>query len=222
MGGEHLRPLGGQQERVERLAAGVHVLRVVIDIAKSVGMSVANLNYIRVTAGGGGGEPATPTPFGGTPVALPGAIQVENFDNGGAGVAYVDTTSVNSGGRYRTSEAVDIENTTDSGGGYNLGYVYAGEWLRYSVNVTTAGAYNLDMRIAVGGAGGTFHVEVGGANVTGPIAVSNTGGWQSWRTVRVSGITLEAGAQVWRLVIDSSNSAKSVANFNWIAAALQS
>jgi len=117
---------------------------------------------------------------------------------------------------------VEIEATSDSGGGYNLGYVYPGEWLRYSVNVTTAGVYNFDIRFAVGGTGGTFHVEVGGVNVTGPIAVTSTGGWQTWRTVRVSGITLAAGPQVWRVVIDSANTAgKSAANLNWLSATIQ-
>jgi phosphatidylserine/phosphatidylglycerophosphate/cardiolipin synthase-like enzyme len=198
------------------LGAGSQVLRVVIDSANTAGKSVANLNYIRVTSEGGGDASAA-TPYGGTPAALPGTIQMENFDEGAAGVAYVDTTSGNSGGQYRAT-AVDIERTSDSGGGYNLGYVYPGEWLRYSVNVNTAGVYSFDIRLAVGGTGGTFHFEVGGDNVTGPIAVTNTGGWQSWRTIRVSGITLEAGAQVLRLVIDNANTAgKSAANLNWLS-----
>ena len=203
------------------LTAGAQVWKLVIDSAGSGG--VGNLNYIRVTSGGGGGEdPPTPSPYGGTPATLPGTIQMENFDNGGAGVGYVDTTSVNSGGRYRPAEGVDIETTTDSGGGYSLGYVYPGEWLRYSVNVTTAGDYNFDIRHAVGGTGGTLHVEVDGVNVTGPIQVSNTGGWQTWRTIRVSGITLAAGPRVLKFVIDTANTAgKSVANLNWLSATIQ-
>ena len=203
------------------LSAGAQVWRLVIDSAGSGG--VGNLNYIRVTSGGGGGEdPPTPSPYGGTPATLPGTIQMENFDNGGAGVAYADTTPVNSGGRYRTAEGVDIETTTDSGGGYSLGYVYPGEWLRYSVNVGTDGDYNLDIRHAVGGTGGTLHVEVDGVNVTGPIAVTSTGGWQTWRTIRVSGITLAAGPRVVKVVIDTANTAgKSVANLNWLSATIQ-
>ena len=201
------------------LTAGSKVLTFVADSLGPSG-AVGNVNYIRVV------EPSTgssgPQAFGGTPAAIPGTVQAENFDDGAAGAAYADTTAVNSGGRYR-STAVDIETTSDTGGGYNVGYVYPGEWLRYSVNVTTGGVYNFDIRFAVGGTGGTFHVEVGGVNVTGPVAVSNTGGWQSWRTIRVSGIALAAGAQVWRIVADSANTAgKSVANLNWLAATSQS
>ena len=42
------------------------------------------------------------TPFGGTAAAVPGTVQAENFDEGGPGVAYVDTTTGNGGGQYRT------------------------------------------------------------------------------------------------------------------------
>ena len=68
------------------------------------------------------------TPYGGTPAALPGTVQIENFDDGGSGVAYLDTTSGNSGGRYRATD-VDIDSTTDTGGGYNVGSTRPGEWL---------------------------------------------------------------------------------------------
>ena len=49
----------------------------------------------------------------------------------------------NAGGAYRPTD-VDIETTADTGGGYNLGWVAAGEWLKYTVNVTAAGNYNLE------------------------------------------------------------------------------
>ena len=43
-----------------------------------------------------------------TPAALPGTVQAEDFDDGGAGVSYRDTTPGNSGGQYRATD-VDIE-----------------------------------------------------------------------------------------------------------------
>ena len=36
------------------------------------------------------------------------------------------------------ADDVDLEATTDTGGGFNLMKTRAGEWLKYSVNVTTA------------------------------------------------------------------------------------
>jgi hypothetical protein len=39
----------------------------------------------------------TQTPFGGTPIPLPGTFEAENFDNGGEGVAYHDNVAGNAG-----------------------------------------------------------------------------------------------------------------------------
>src|SRR5262245_18355678 len=40
------------------------------------------------------------TPYGGTPAAVPGQIELERFNDGGANVAYRDTTAGNSGGAF--------------------------------------------------------------------------------------------------------------------------
>jgi hypothetical protein len=151
-------------------------------------------------------------PYGGTPAALPGTVQAENFDEGGKGIAYHDTSAGNSGGKYRSTD-VDIETTTDTGGGFNVAWVSAGEWLQYTVNVTTAGSYTLEARVACSGSGGTFHVEVNGANVSGTMTVPNTGGWQQWQTVSKT-VTLAAGVQRIRLVMDATGSSGAVGNFN--------
>ena len=86
-----------------------------------------------------------------------------------------------SGGQYRVSD-VDIEATADTGGGFDVGWISAGEWLKYTVNVAVAGAYTIDVRVAANGAGGTFHIEANQIDVTGPLIIPNTGGWQTWRT----------------------------------------
>ncbi len=150
-----------------------------------------------------------------TGVPLPGVLEAENFDNGGAGVAYYDTSGGNSGGQYRTTD-VDIEGTNDAGGGYNVGWIAPGEWLKYTVNVTAAGTYDLEFRVASSGTGGTFHLEVNGVAITGPLSVPNTEGWQTWTTVTKTGVTLSAGPQVWTLVMDSDTEGV-VGNFNYIA-----
>src|SRR5262249_4855728 len=155
-------------------------------------------------------------PYLGTPVALPGTVQFENYDTGGNGVAYHDTTSGNSGSVYR-SNYVDIQATTDAGGGYNLAWVKAGEWLLYTVAVGTSRTYALDVRVASNGGGGTFHMEVDGVNVTGAMNVPSTGGWQAWKTITRTGITLAAGQHVFRVVMDANGTSGSVGNFNWFA-----
>ena len=144
-------------------------------------------------------------------------MQFENYDAGGADVAYYDTTATNLGGAYRAN-AVDIKAATDTGGGYLVGWTTAGEWLNYTVNVAAAGTYAIDVRLASNGVGGTFHLEVNGVNQTGAIAVPNTGGWSSWKTVTKTGVALGAGTQVLKVVMDTIGASGSVANFNWLAA----
>jgi uncharacterized protein YjdB len=143
------------------------------------------------------------TPFGGTAWAIPGTIEVENFDNGGEGVAYHDNDAVNSGGQGRTTLGVDTE--TCSEGGLNVGWTNTGEWLEYTVNVTTTGNYNIDVRTASTLSGGTFHIEFGGVDKTGLMTTSNTGGWQTWTTISKSGVALTAGTQVMRIYLDNAN-----------------
>jgi hypothetical protein len=169
-----------------------------------------------VTASGGGGS--SPTPYGGTPAPVPGTLQAENFDEGGQGVAYYDTTAGNAGGQYRVTD-VDIEATGDTGGGYNVGWMAVGEWLKYTVDVGTAGTYDLEFRVAANGSGGTFHLEVDGVDKTGPLTIPNTGGWQKWTTLTKTGVSLSAGQQVWRFVITAAGPTGVVGNFNWMRAA---
>src|SRR5436309_5183726 len=121
------------------------------------------------------------TPYSGTAVPLPGTVQFENYDAGGAEIAYHDTTAGNTGGVYRSNN-VDIQATTDAGGGYNVGWVKATEWLKFTVNVATAGTYSIDVRVASSGAGGSFHIEVNGVDKTGPVTIPNTARWQTRTT----------------------------------------
>lgn len=177
--------------RTVSLTAGAQRARLVMDTSGTY--AVGNIDFVSITAGAG------PPPTGGA-APIPGTIEAEQFDEGGPGVAYYDTTPGNSGGVFRSTD-VDIEPA--SGGGYNVGWIDAGEWLRYTVNVSSGGGYTMQARVASLGAGGRFHVEANGANVTGSLAIPDTGGWQNWTTVSAS-VQLGAGQQTLRIVIDTS------------------
>jgi hypothetical protein len=194
------------------LTAGLHVLRVVIDTNGSTGW-LGNLNSLRLTVPGA--APPASTPFGGTAAPIPGLIEAEDFDDGGQGIAYRDLTAGNSGGQYRQTD-VDIATTPDNGGGYILGYVAAGEWLKYTVSVAATGSYTLEARVASAGPGGAFHVEVDGTDVTGPIVVATTGGWQSFQTITRGAIPLTAGPHVLQIVIDTNGSTGWWGNLNYL------
>jgi subtilisin family serine protease len=186
--------------------AGTYVLRAVA--ADNTGVSTTSAAVtVQVVA------PPTSSPFGGVAAVIPGVVEAENFDNGGEGVAYHDTTAGNSVGQYRQTD-VDIETTTDPGGQYSLGYVVAGEWLKYSMSVTTPGIYTVETRVASQGPGGICHIEVDDVDVTGALALPDTGGWQSWRSVAFGGIPLAAGSHVIRLFIDANGPTGYFGNIN--------
>jgi hypothetical protein len=198
------------------LTAGAHTLRLAFDAQSSAG-GVGNFNWLQIGAGSQPPPPPPPsgsTPYRGTPAAIPGTFEAENFDDGGQGVAYNDTSSGNVYGAYRSTD-VDIETTGDSSGAYDVAKVKAGEWLKYTVNVTASGTYPLTIRVANVGTGGRFHVEVDGTDRTGPINVPDTGGWQTWTNLPGPSISLTAGTHVLRVYFDAVGSGGGGGNYNW-------
>ncbi|MEE3327813.1 MAG: carbohydrate-binding protein [Myxococcota bacterium] len=141
-----------------------------------------------------------PTPYPGSPTPIPGRIEAEDYDSGCNGVAFWDMDVTNQGGAYR-SDAVDIEEAEDGGGGFNVGWLRDGEWLGYTVEVEEAGVYDLAFRVASNGDGSTFRLEWDGIGLGEPVEISPTGGWQSWETVSIEGVSLAAGSHIMRLVV---------------------
>lgn len=134
-------------------------------------------------------------PFDAEPLSIPGRIEAEAFDVGGAGVAYFDADPSNNGGALRPNEGVDIEASTPTG--FNVGWLRQDEWIEYTVNVLTAGTYRVTARVATPGAGGEFQLSFDGLNISGPIGVPSTGDWQNWTTVEAE-FPLPAGEFVMR------------------------
>jgi beta-glucanase (GH16 family) len=158
-----------------------------------------NLNYATFTSTSGGEGP-----YGGTPAAVPGTAQAENYDTGGEGVGYHVTSTNGSANNYR-SDGVDLEVTTDTGGGYDIGWTASGQWFRYTVNVATAGTYTVTFRVAAPGAvNGAFHLSnSGGTDLSGTVNVPATGGFQAWTDVTAT-VTLPAGEQTLTLNQDAA------------------
>lgn len=156
---------------------------------------------------------ARQAPYGGTIWPIPGTIQLENFDVGGNGFAYNDATAGNTGGAsFRMDEDVDVETCIDAGGGYNVGFATAGEWLEYSVNVTKTGVYDIETRVACNGTGRTVSLSMDGSALASNIDIPNTGGWQTWQTVKVGNVSLTSGQKIMRLTIGSAD----YVNLNYI------
>ncbi|WP_254648060.1 discoidin domain-containing protein [Streptomyces sp. GbtcB6] len=159
--------------------------------------------FVAALSGNHWPPPAPEGPYGGTPAAVPGTVQAEDYDTGGQGVAY-NVTSVNGNANSYRADGVDLDNTSDTGGGYNLGWTGGGQWFRYTVDVATAGTYTLGLRVAAPSAvAGALHLsDAAGTDLTGAVDLPATGDWQTWATVTTH-VTLPAGRQVLTLGQDT-------------------
>ena len=180
-----------------------------------------NFHYMAFTlssGGGGSGPTGGDAPFGGTPAAVPGTVQAANYDTGGQGVAYNVTAANGSANSYR-SDGVDLETTADTqdtsapGGAYDIGWTNPGQWFKYTVTVATAGTYTVSFRVASPyGATDALHItNSSNVNLTGSVAVPNTGGYETWATVTAT-VTLPAGVQTLTVDQDSNGF-----NFHYLA-----
>ncbi|MFK0193817.1 discoidin domain-containing protein [Kitasatospora sp. NPDC090308] len=151
--------------------------------------------------GSGTGNPEAP--YGGSPAAIPGTVQAEDYDTGGPGTGYFVNTVNGTANGYR-ADGVDLEVVTDTGGGYGLGWTSGGQWQRYTVDVATAGTYTVTLRYAAPAAvTGALHLANGtGADLTGAVTLPATGDWQTWGDATAR-LTLPAGRQVLTLVQDT-------------------
>jgi hypothetical protein len=142
------------------------------------------------------------TPYSGSPVAIPGTIEAENFDKGGRNVAYYDKTIGNQGAVYRTDD-VEVYSTDDTGisSSYVVKGFESGEWLNYTINVAAAGNYNLEVRAATAQSDAAYRILIDGTDVTGRLSMPNTGGWHSYRWVTAkANVPLAAGKHILRVV----------------------
>ena len=184
---------GTQTLRVQTREDGVEIDQVVLSALKYKSSAPgARLNDTTLLAQTVTSSAASPTPYGGVPIAVPGTIDASHFDQGGAGIAYADTTSGNIGGAFR---ATDVDLQGSSLGGHNISWTAAGEWVRFTVNVQTAATYLASFRVASVG-GGALQIAAGSpSSGARDLAVPDTRGGQSWATVSVP-ITLAAGTQI--------------------------
>jgi len=134
--------------------------------------------------------------YQGVAAAVPGTLQAEDFDVSG----YQDSSSGNEGGAYRTDTDVDIKSF---GAGYAVGWMTAGEWLEYTVNVSTAGTYRATFSVGAVDADRTFELSRCGAPV-GTLAVPQVGAWGELGTVSTE-LSLDAGLQVLRITVGAKD-----------------
>ena len=164
----------------------------------------------------GPGDPQQ-TPFKGSPFAVgttPVTIQAEDFDLGGEGVAFHETTANNIGGVYR-NEAVDVKLIANTTNQYRLSDAATGEWVEYTLDVAVAGNYELELRLSNTEPNAKVHAEIDGTNVTGSITVPDTNNFSTFSSVKRT-FALTAGSHVLRLAFDAQAVNGSVAGVDWM------
>ncbi|MBJ6362541.1 carbohydrate-binding protein [Paenibacillus sp. GCM10012307] len=119
---------------------------------------------------------------------IPGKIEAENWD---------------------AMSGVQTEQTSDVGGGLNVGWIDTGDWLDYYVDVAQAGTYTVEYRVASTSSSGGIQLRSGQTTLA-TTSVPNTGGWQSWQTVSAT-VQLSQGQQTLRVYASGSGF-----NLNWI------
>ncbi len=124
--------------------------------------------------------------------AIPGKIEAEAF-------------TVNMG--------LSAETCTDAGGGLDMGFTHAGDYLEYRVNVASSATYSMEVRAACLNTAGIIRVDqmTDGGQVLNSVNVNIpvTGGWQTWRTV-IASMPLTKGYGRLRVTI-----VKPEFNMNW-------
>jgi hypothetical protein len=143
------------------------------------------------------------SPYNGTPFTMPGTFEAEHFDLGGEGVAYHDVGPGNAGGSFRTGEDVDIVAAFGNASGHLVNDFQTGEWLEYSVSIGTSGSYVVKLHVSSEQAASRFRVEIDGTDISGSVAVPNTGWWGTFQWVTAGSASLSPGAHIVRVQADA-------------------
>ena len=145
-------------------------------------------------------EPEPQTPFKGEALAVPGKIEIEDFDVPGKGknedgtsnASYGDDTENHGDSDYRKGTGADLyEKAT----GIALGYNNTGDWYEYTINVAEAGEYTAVASVATEGEG-AFTLSIDG-EVIGEFTVTGES-YDSFSDVSKK-VTLPAGKHILRM-----------------------
>jgi len=114
---------------------------------------------------------------------------------------------------YFFQSGLELESTTDNGGGQNISYLDIGDYADYYIDVTEAGSYYVDYRTAALSESGAVKLEIispeGGAEFLHQVSFASTGDWQNWTTTRDQ-VYLDQGLHQLRMTIVAP-----LFNMNW-------
>ena len=135
-------------------------------------------------------------PYGDVPASIPGTIEAENYNKGGAGKAYMDLSEGNEGGKFRKDD-VDINQPNM---GIAVGHNQKTEWLKYTVNVAADGEYDISALVSGENGTGSFVLYMDDVQIGTEIA--NEGkGFDTFTTVSGGKAALKSGEHELKIEI---------------------
>ena len=143
---------------------------------------------------------APQSPYKGVASVLPGAVEMENYDEGGEGMAFHDSDEKNEGKDYR-DDGVDIEEF--STGEYAIGWTKAGEWAEYTLEVKYDDEYTWTAYAASGSDGSSFKLYIDDKAISEAISVKNSGDWKTFREYTGKTGEIEKGKHILKVSIEA-------------------
>ena len=120
---------------------------------------------------------------------------------------------------FADQAGIQTEGTSDDGGGDNVGWLANGDWTRYDRIDFGEGAAEVDLRVASAvTTNGRLEVRLDALDSpsVASVAMPNTGGWQSWRTVSAQLSETVSGVRDVYLVVVNDPAWQDVGNVNWL------
>jgi len=99
---------------------------------------------------------------------------------------------------YLDMQGIKIQDTTDVGGGKNVGWIDDNDYLTYSLKVDEDGIYKITYRVASDTGGGSLRLSISFNQLT-TVSIDATGGWQVWNDVESSNFELRSGVYTFTL-----------------------
>jgi len=137
--------------------------------------------------------------------------------------SFNSTAGDNTAGNYLTW-GLETELTSDTNGGYDVGYSNDGNYAVYRNVDFGAGVSTVTARLAcLGGSGGgncggtlEFHLDSSTGTLVASVTVPSTGGWETWQTTPATSVSGASGVHdLYVLFSAPASGTTSLGNINW-------
>jgi O-glycosyl hydrolase len=140
--------------------------------------------------------------------------------------SFNSTAGNNTPGNYLTW-GLETELTSDTNGGYDVGFSNDGDYVVYKNVDFSTGVSTVSARLAClqvngsnggGNCGGTleFHLDSSTGTLAASVTIPSTGGWETWQTTPAASVSGASGVHDVYVVFKApASGTTSLGNFNW-------